>query len=188
MAGIMEEISSMGTDVSVINNPAVESEIFMNALRASCSSDQEFAALLESAGTEMALYDLISDENIATEVVKKIQVNDWKAANFNRICHRTAIRLAMINNDALYSKYRKYRDLMIEVRNKIYTKYEAKARNTYGNTVLKTVIRPCSRLAECADEFKDIIAFDPKCNGALDYTALWDEMNGIIEKSEKGKE
>jgi len=128
MAGIMEEIGSMGTDVSVINNPAVESEIFMNALRASCSSDEEFAALLESAGTEMALYDLISDESIATEVAKKIQVNDWKAANFNRICHRTAIRLAMINNDTLYSKYRKYRDLMIEVRNKIYQKYEAKAR------------------------------------------------------------
>lgn len=71
---------------------------------------------------------------------------------------------------------------------KITKKYEAKARNTYGNTVLQTVIRPCSRLAECADDYKDIIAFDPKCNGALDYTALWDEMCEVMEKGDKGNE
>ena len=130
MSGIMEEINGMtaAEDATVLNNPAVESEIFLSALRAECSSDEEFSALLESAGTEMALYGLLTDENIATEVVKKIQVNDWKSANFNRICNRTAIRLAMINNDALYTKYRKYRDLLIEVRGKIYTKYGAKAR------------------------------------------------------------
>ena len=67
-------------------------------------------------------------------------------------------------------------------------KYEAKARNTYGDTVMHTVIRPCSKLGDCADEFMDIIAFDPKCNGALDYTALWDEMCGVMEKSDKGNE
>ena len=65
-------------------------------------------------------------------------------------------------------------------------KYEAKARNTYGGAVMQTVIRPCSKLGDCADEFMDIIAFDPKCNGALDYTALWDEMCGIMEKRDKG--
>lgn len=127
--GIMEDIKNFSPmDTSVIGNPAVESEIVMNALRSACASDEEFAALLESAGTEMALYGLLSDENIATEVVKKIQVNDWKTANFNRICRRTAIRLAMINNDALYTKYRKYRDLLLEVREKIYVKYQSKAK------------------------------------------------------------
>jgi hypothetical protein len=128
--GIMEDIKNFSPmDTSVIGNPAVESEIVMNALRSACASDEEFAALLESAGTEMALYGLLSDENIATEVVKKIQVNDWKTANFNRICRRTAIRLAMINNDALYTKYRKYRDLLLEVREKIYVKYQSKAKS-----------------------------------------------------------
>ena len=34
----------------------------------------------------------------------------------------------MLNNDALYAKYRKYRDLLLEVREKIYTKYQAKAK------------------------------------------------------------
>ena len=38
------------------------------------------------------------------------------------------------------------------------------------------------------EEFMDIIAYNPKCNGALDYTALWDEMCGIMEKSDKGNE
>lgn len=127
--GIIEDIKNFSpADTSVLGNAAVESEVVMNALRNGCSSDEEFAALLESAGTEMALYGLISDENIATEVVKRIQVNDWKSANFNRICRRTAIRLAMLNNDALYAKYRKYRDLLLEVREKIYTKYQAKAK------------------------------------------------------------
>lgn len=74
------------------------------------------------------------------------------------------------------------------VKRKSTKKYEEKARNTYGDTVMKTVIRPCSKLGDCADEFKDIIAYDPKCHGAQDYTALWDEMNGIMEKSEKGNE
>ena len=76
----------------------------------------------------MALYDLISSEDIATEVVKKIQVTDWKSANFNRIARRTAIRMAMINGDPLYTKYKKYRDLTLAAREKIYKKYGAKAK------------------------------------------------------------
>lgn len=127
--GIMEEIKNFSSlDASVLNDPVVESEIVLNALRNSCASEEEFASLLESAGTEMALYGLISDESIATEVVKRIQVQDWKTANFNRICRRTAIRLAMKADDALYAKYRKYRDLLLDVREKIYVKYQSKAK------------------------------------------------------------
>ena len=130
MAGIMEELNSIRgvDDATVIGNVAIESEIVLMALQESCDSDKEYAALLESAGTEMALYGVIDDAEVATEVVKKIQVTDWKTANFNRIARRTAIRLAMINNDPLYTKYRMYRDRLIEVREKIYKKYEAKAR------------------------------------------------------------
>ena len=72
--GIMEEIKNFSSlDASVLNDPVVESEIVLNALRNSCASEEGFASLLESAGTEMALYGLISDENIATEVVKLFQ-------------------------------------------------------------------------------------------------------------------
>ena len=130
MAGIMEELSQIpdGRTGTVLGIPAIESEITLLALRQECENDKEFAALLESAASELSLYGVISDESIATEVVKKIQVGDWKTANFNRIARRTAIRLAMINNDALYTKYRKYRDLLLQTREKIYQKYGNKAK------------------------------------------------------------
>ena len=130
MSGIMSELQQMSTveDATVIGNAAVESEIVLTAIRNECANDEEFSALLESAGTEMALYDVISDADIATEAAKKIVIQDWKAANFNRIAKRTAIRMAMLNGDSLYTKYKKYRDLLIETREKIYLKYSNKAK------------------------------------------------------------
>jgi hypothetical protein len=130
MSGIMSELQQIRTaeDVTVIGNAAIESEIVLTAIRNECTSDEEFSEVLESAGTELALYDVISDADIATEAAKRIVVKDWKAANFNRIAKRTAIRMAMINNDALYAKYKKYRDLLIATREKLYVKYGNKAK------------------------------------------------------------
>ena len=130
MSGIMSELQQIKTveDATVIDNPAIESEIVLTAIRNECESDEQFSALLEAAGTEMALYDVISDADMATEAVKKIVIQDWKAVNFNRIAKRTAIRMAMVNGDAMYTKYKKYRDLLIETREKIYVKYGSKAK------------------------------------------------------------
>ena len=130
MSGIMNELQHMATveDATVIGNAAIESEIVLTAIRNECESDEQFSTLLEAAGTEMALYDVISDADMATEAAKKIVVKDWKAANFDRIAKRTAIRMAMVNSDPLYTKYKKYRDLLIEAREKIYQKYGAKAK------------------------------------------------------------
>ena len=130
MAGILSELQNLAVveDATVIGNAAIESEIVLTAIRNECANDEEFASLMESAGTEMALYDVIADANIATEAAKKIVVKDWKAAQFNRVAKRTAIRMSMVNNDPLYAKYKKYRDLLIESRDKIYVKYLNKAR------------------------------------------------------------
>ena len=130
MSGIMNELQQIKTaeDATVIGNAAIESEIILTAIRNECTSDEEFSALLESAGTEMALYDILQDADLATEAAKKIVVQDWKAAQYNRIVKRTAIRLAMINNDPLYTKYKKYRDLLFEARDKIYVKYSSRAK------------------------------------------------------------
>ena len=114
-------------EVTLIGIPAYESEITLAAIESECDSIDEFANILEACGTEMALYDVIADADIATEAVKKIQIKDWKGANFDRVKARTAIRLAMVNNDPLYTKYKMYRDKMLEVREKIYTKYASKA-------------------------------------------------------------
>ena len=130
MSGIMHELLQMkdGMSASVVGDPATESEVILTAIRNECANDEEFAALIEAAGTEMALYDVIADADIASEAVKKITVTDWKSANFNRVANRTAIRMAKVNNDALYAKYSKYRDLLLETREKIYRKYGNKAR------------------------------------------------------------
>lgn len=129
MSGIMSELQNIATveDATVIGNAAIESEIILTAIRNECESDEQFSALLESAGTELALYDVISDADMATEAAKKIVVKDWKQASLNRIAKRTAIRMAMVNGDPMYTKYKKYRDLLIETREKIYTKYGSKA-------------------------------------------------------------
>ena len=130
MAGVMESLNAMKTpeEVTLEGKNLLEDEIILTAIRESCGSDEEFAQLMNDAAVEMALYNVISDADIATEATKKIIVTDWKAANFNRIQKRTAIRLAMINNDALYAKYRKYRDLFLQAREGIYKKYGAKAK------------------------------------------------------------
>ena len=106
----------------------LESEIMRTAIRESCGSDEEFADRMDECATEMALYGVIDDAEVATEASKRIVITDFKAANFNRIEKRTAIRLAMINNDQLYAKYRKYRDLFLQAREAIYKKYGAKAK------------------------------------------------------------
>ena len=130
MAGILESLNAMKTpdDITLEGNGLLESEIVLTAIRESCSSDEEFASLMDDAATEMALYGVIEDAEVATEAAKRIVITDWKAANFNRIQKRTAIRLAMINNDQLYAKYRKYRDLFLLARENIYKKYGAKAK------------------------------------------------------------
>lgn len=130
MAGILEALSGQRApeDCSVIGIPAVESEIVLMALESECNTPEELIHLMETGATEMALYGIIDKPEIATEAVKKIEVENWKAANFNRIAKRTAIRMAMVNGDALYTKYKKYRDLLIEARDKIYVKYGAKAK------------------------------------------------------------
>lgn len=130
MARILESLNAMKTidEITLEGNGLLESEIILTAIRESCGSDEEFATLMDDVATEMALYGVIDDAEVATEAAKRIVVTDWKAANFNRIQKRTAIRLAMINNDQLYAKYRKYRDLFLQARENIYKKYGAKAK------------------------------------------------------------
>lgn len=128
--GILYDLDSeYCQDVSVIGDPTIESEIVLTALRDECSSNEEFANLVNSSAIEMSLYGVIDDADVAMETVKKIVIKDYKKVNFNRIQRRTAIRLAMKANDAEYRKYRKHRDLMIEARNRIYVKYGARAKS-----------------------------------------------------------
>ena len=130
MSGILSQMAEMQSpdDISVVGYPAIESEIVLEAIRSECASDNEFATLMESASIELGLYGVIDDADVATEAAKRIVVKDWKTANFNRIVKRTSIRMAMVAGDSLYSKYKMYRDKLIDTRDKIYIKYGNKAK------------------------------------------------------------
>jgi hypothetical protein len=132
-------------------NPLTEEDkavIFLEALYEECT-DEEFQDLLVNHAYEMAMAGLVPDANICQEVLeslygedpesdvpqiateamkKKIIINNYKAANFNKIQKRTAIRLAGANKDPHYNKYVKYRKLMIQERIAIYKKYLTKSK------------------------------------------------------------
>lgn len=147
MPGIMEEFGNLVNpeNASLEGSAVLESEIVLAAIRESCGSDEEFAELIGDTATEMALYDVISDAELATEAAKRIVITDFRAANFNRIEKRTAIRLAMINNDPLFAKYKKFRELFLDVRAKIYKKYGNKAK-VEAKRIIKNARRKASNM------------------------------------------
>lgn len=119
-----------------------ESLVFLDALRAT-SSREEFNKFLHENGTDLELYgivdvnaiareslcdgdsDDVDEENIATEAKNIVRLN--KEANLSRETARISIGLAKRANDNLYKQYHKHSVLKREFRDKIYTKYGAKA-------------------------------------------------------------
>lgn len=155
------------------DDPALESEIldmkltsedeavvFLQALEASCESNEEFVTMLKDNGVDMAMYGLVPNVEVCESLIAKIlagdsdeefteeedaamegstrviRVNNFKQANFSRIEKRTALRLAERANDNLFEKYAKYRKLMIDARIAIYRKYLRKA-TTETKAILK---------------------------------------------------
>lgn len=132
------EMTSSEQEATIIGDPIIESEIVLATIRSECDSDEEFAYLINEAATEMALYDVIADADIATEAIKRIQIKDWKQVNFVRIAKRASIRLAKKKNDPMYAKYKKYRNLMLQSRENIYRKYGDKARREARKIIMNS--------------------------------------------------
>lgn len=122
---MIDEESMAG--LTLEGDTAIETELFLTALRSECS-EEEYNALVQEAAVEMELYGLIDSAQIATEAQKNI-VKMNKAAVFNKIEKRAAIRLAEKAKDNLYTKYAKGRKLMVEARIAIYDKYGSKAKS-----------------------------------------------------------
>lgn len=108
--------------------PADESVYFLDTLMSECSSLEEFQAIVLENAVDFQLYGLIDDAEAAIEAVKRIQIEDWRHVNFNRLVHRECIRLAKKNNDPNYSKYHMFREKMRGFRSKIFSRWETKAR------------------------------------------------------------
>ena len=63
--------------------------------------------------------------------------------------------MAMVNNDPLYTKYKMYRDKLLEVREKIYVKYGSKAK-VEAKKIIKNSRNKAANMNSAAG--KDIVA------------------------------
>jgi hypothetical protein len=107
---------------------AAEAAIFMDTVRESFDNDADFVAYVAENAVEWELYGLIPSASRALEAIKTIKVDDWKVKNRQRLIRRECIRIACKNNDPNYAKYKKFRDNMRTYRQKIFDKYENKAK------------------------------------------------------------
>jgi len=118
---------------------AMESKIFLDALKATCTPE-EFKQILSENSTELQLYGVVDpiaiakesyeeeDEEyeIATEAKSIVRLS--KEAKINTEEARIAIGLAKKSNDPLYKSYKKYSTLKRQFRDKIYAKYGSRAK------------------------------------------------------------
>ena len=65
-------------------------------------------------------------------------------------------------------------------RTKVSKAIEAMTRSRFGAIVMNTKIRVCCKMSECGLHHQDIFTYDPKCNAAIDYSLLFDEMLDIM--------
>lgn len=143
-----EAAEDMGAEESVIREvsdeemltPGMESILFLEALRATCASEEEYKTILSENATELQLYGVVDpvaiaresyededgeEEEIATEAKNIVRLN--KQARVSTEVARISIGLAKKANDPLYKQYHKYSVLKRQFREKIYAKYGSRA-------------------------------------------------------------
>lgn len=122
--------------------PELEGEIFLLAMEESCTPEEFYDIVIEGA-VELEMYGLIPRSEMVSEIYdteedmigteaakkynKKIIVKQSKDDVYNRILHRSALRLAKAANSADWKKYKKGRTMMLEAREEIYRKFGSKA-------------------------------------------------------------
>lgn len=118
-----------GADDSDDLSEAAEAAIFMDTVRESFDNDADFVEYVTENAVEWELYGLIPSASRALEAIKTLKIDDWKQKNRQRLIRRECIRIACKKNDPNYVKYKKFRDLMRTYRQKIFDKYETKAKS-----------------------------------------------------------
>lgn len=144
--GLLSDLNMPASiDDLTIDDPATESSIILAAIRENCTTDEEFNDLINDAAVEMAIYGIIDDADAAMEASRRIIIKDSKAADLNRIQGKVAIALAKKAGDSLFTKYKKYRDLMLDAKGKINAKYGARAK-TEAKRIMMNSKRKASNL------------------------------------------
>ncbi len=167
-------------------------------------------ASLQLAMAEMELTAAISRERILAELLEKVKpdynfilidcppslglltLNAFTASNEIIIPLVAEVLpfkgLTMINNFINQVQHRLNRDAHISgilltrwESTKLTKEIESRLRNQLGNLVFDVKIRKNITIAEAPLENKNIVDFDPKCNGAQDYLTFTEELLSRLE-------
>lgn len=167
-------------------------------------------ASLQLAMAEMELTAAISRERILAELLEKVKpdydfilidcppslglltLNAFTASNEIIIPLVAEVLpfkgLTMINNFINQVQHRLNRDAHISgilltrwESTKLTKEIESRLRNQLGNLVFNVKIRKNITIAEAPLENKNIVDFDPKCNGAQDYLTFTEELLSRLE-------
>lgn len=107
--------------------PADESAVFLSAMQEACTKDEYNTLVMENA-TDLEMYGLIDDADVATESTKKIVYKQTKQQSFTREQNKMCMRMAKRLNLPEYQKYRKYIQAAKVEREKIRKKLGSKAK------------------------------------------------------------
>lgn len=112
----------------IVLDSADESAILLAALQDVCT-EQEYQELVMENAHELALYGLIDDPEMVQEAATIVKHKITKQESLNREQAKAAFRLARKQNSAEWKNYHKHRAQMIEDRQKIFAKYNSKAKS-----------------------------------------------------------
>ena len=100
---------------------AVESAVFIDDIIDSFGDDVEACEqYIGDHSAEWELHGLIEDSAVAMEAVKRIQIDNWKQVNFERLWKRQALRQAAAKNNQAWKKYHYHREEMRKYREEIF--------------------------------------------------------------------
>jgi hypothetical protein len=144
-----ESVTEVEIDPDEFLTEGMESKLLLDVLRETCTKE-EFTSFINENKTELELYGLVNfsalatesftndDDDLeeATEARNIVRLN--KQAQISREEARISIGLAKKSNDALYKYYHKYAELKRKFRDKIYEKYNGRARGLARKAVMNS--------------------------------------------------
>lgn len=144
-----ESVTEVEIDPDEFLTEGMESAILLDVLRETCTKE-EFSEFLAENKTDLELYGLINFSALATESYAGedgeleeasearniVRLN--KQAQISREEARISIGLAKKSGDALYKYYHKYAELKRKFRDKIYEKYNGRAKGLARKAVMNS--------------------------------------------------
>lgn len=144
-----ESVTEVEIDPDEFLTEGLESALLLDVLKETCTKE-EFDTFLAENRTDLELYGLVNFSALASESYTGeegeleeasearniVRLN--RQAQISREEARISIGLAKKSNDALYKYYHKYAELKRKFRDKIYEKYNARAKGLARKAVMNS--------------------------------------------------